>query len=1034
MSTVVRRQSSRRPRIRLVNFAVWAPVCILFVIGIIVSWRHNVEHKFERGVGVELNRRPEQNEVPANNSSGQSQGVSSNAAKNLGGDSPVRQSFKDPDGAIEQGRAFAQHHGGNTAFAAVQEWRSVRSAELKLQGCPACCTDGVQWGVQCLDVELCARSVSPGGKYAFAYAQVGRPGWPFLTNLPSMSVQAAALRESGASVVDIILLMPPADAAQMGPRQMGYLSQYGVKVLRVNWTIPPTLKWWPSHWWPGKPDGWCGPQDLVRLHVLGLDDYDGVAFYDQDIEFQGDVTSVLKCASTGRFLSASGGVGEPLNVGFFAVRPDRRLLRAAELFAEGISFDKNRGWGGAGFAPSRGYFVGAECGQGYFLTLMYHRTAQARRAFAAAGLEENGGVRAAQIDRCIWNYQTGYDCGASFKCGQIRAHHKPNGPSPTSSDCLKLAFSSLSSPLSNFPKPPEAIPKEWENLGCSTKYIEVGASCKCSQPFAHIKRVEISEGNTSIAKCDQEASNAAGDRFAVSIESPTTLVVKRTDAPSCWCDPELSVRCCIAASDARTGETRSAQVVGSKLVEKGKKHEEAIKESPRAAEKPDVTTQSALMRRTIGSWHMAPPPRSMGCPNCCHDGRRWGVKCYDSELDECAARAKPGGKFAFVYAQVGRPGWPFLTFVDKLAERAHELSERSGGVTDIVLMMLKKDIASLDHRHKALIQKYDVKVVEIPWSLPPALKWWPDNWWPGKSDGWCGPQDLVRMHVFGLDEYDAAAFYDQDIEHQADVSSMMLCASTGVFISTSGGVGEPLNVGFFALKPDRRLLRAAELFAEGANFSKTTGWAGSGFLPSGGYFVGAECGQGYVHSLVYQDNLQARKVFKQVGLPRPGTQSGMKAVQIDRCVWNYQGGSGCPARFDCNLVRVHHKPTSKPTGFDCGKLQFTPRGFPVASPMSKHDDVSRCSIRPVDVGPNCKCDGANNIKTVEVKGFIVVCQGWVKTDVGDEFTLAWKVDSESQTSLLTATRYDAESCWCAELQVQCCIENPPQTGKKDYAI
>ena len=91
--------------------------------------------------------------------------------------------------------------------------------------------------------------------------------------------------------------------------------------------------------------------------------------FDQDIEFQGDVSSVLRCAATGRMLSASGGVGEPLNVGFFAAKPDKRLVRAAEIFADGVEFNRQTGWATGGFAPSGGYFIGAECGQGYVHTL-----------------------------------------------------------------------------------------------------------------------------------------------------------------------------------------------------------------------------------------------------------------------------------------------------------------------------------------------------------------------------------------------------------------------------------------------------------------------------------------------------------------------------------------------------------------------------------------------------------------------------------------------------------------------------------------
>merc|ERR1712100_521653 len=119
--------------------------------------------------------------------------------------------------------------------------------------------------------------------------------------------------------------MTAEDMATLGCRQRTLVKQYGIRMVEIPWTLPPNC-WYPrDYWWPGKPDGWCGPQDLMRLHVLGLDDYDAVVFYDQDIEFQGSVAPILRCAAKGYFISASGGAGEPLNVGFFALRPDRQL-------------------------------------------------------------------------------------------------------------------------------------------------------------------------------------------------------------------------------------------------------------------------------------------------------------------------------------------------------------------------------------------------------------------------------------------------------------------------------------------------------------------------------------------------------------------------------------------------------------------------------------------------------------------------------------------------------------------------------------
>merc|ERR1711920_312877 len=108
--------------------------------------------------------------------------------------------------------------------------------------------------------------------------------------------------------------------------------------------------------------------------------------------------------------------------------------------------------------------------------------------------------------------------------------------------------------------------------------------------------------------------------------------------------------------------------------------------------------------------------------------------------------------------------------------------------------MLSKDAKRLSKRHRERLEKFQVRLVEVPWSLPPTLKWWPSNWWPGKFDGWCGPQDLVRLHTLGLEDYDAE------------------------------------NITF-----DK----------------KKRGWGDGGFGVAENYFTGAECGQGFFHTFFY---------------------------------------------------------------------------------------------------------------------------------------------------------------------------------------
>lgn len=933
---------------------------------------------------------------------------------------------------------------------ALRRWRQ-RYGEVNVgPGCTRCCHDGARWGEPCFDVDACAARATPGGRYAFVYAHVGRPGWPWLTFLHSIKTQALALEADTGGSCDVVVLMPQKDIDQLGTRQWDLLNRYQVRVVPVPWTLPPKLKWWPSHWWPGKADGWCGPQDLMRLHVLGMDEYDAVVFYDQDVEFQGDATAVLKCAKTGKFLSASGGVEEPMNVGFFALRPDKRLLLAAELFAENVTFSERTGWDNSGFKPAGGYFVGAECGQGYMNSLLYQKSSkQGRRAMRLAGLLDDqgrldGDLEFVVVDRCIWNYQTGHQCPKPFNCERIRVHHKPTGV-PNGNDCPKLAKASFKSPFqSAFDEPPALPPAKWEKLNCLSRFVTIGTNCKCNLPDSHYKTVTT---KGTVVACESSTKNPSGDSFAISF-SGSSVTATRTDARSCWCEG-FDVQCCVqpegaappappppaalpaavppaAAKPAPPAAAKAA--LPAAVLPAAAKAEAAGRQPAKAA--PAWAHQPAEIQAQINEWYVE-KPRPKTCDKCCHNGERWGVPCFDDKLEDCAAKAKLGGRYALVYGQVEAPNWPWLTFLPSLKQQAKLLEKRSQGKVDIVVIMLAKDIAKLSQRHKEYLTTHDVQVREVPWSLPPDLRWWPDNWWPGKSDGWCGPQDLVRMQVFGLDDYDAAAFYDQDIEFHGDISPVLLCASTGVFLSTSGGVGEPLNVGFFALRPDKKLVHAAEIMAIGIKFNKQTGWGKAGFAPSSGYFVGAECGQGYVNTLIYQAKAEvAVAALTAAGAVIPS------AVQLDRCIWNYQTGAGCPGRFDCSLIQVHHKPTGKPLGYDCPKLALrtTPAALLEGLPQAASREDSpyfqlRCEMQTVMLGKSCRCSEgvAASQKTVSVPGFAIACQPMVKNNAGDEFSIKLAQDEgDTKATKVTVTRWDADSCWCEDVQAKCCIVPPAE--------
>ena len=326
---------------------------------------------------------------------------------------------------VERGPAAAV---AVTATGFTYNGHFLHNLSSKRPGCRGCCNSGAEV-VGCFDVERCALEGPSNGKFALVLSHWGVPSEGMLQSITSMKAAAMA-----ANSADILLIILQKDADRTPHKIQKLLSKWEIKVHVVDWDVPPDSMFYPKH-------DWCGHQDLIRLHVLGLDAYDAVAYYDADCEFQGDVTPILRCAATGKLLTTNGGVGESLNVGFIAVRPDKRLLEAARIFARKNNFSVQHGWGNSGWKPCGGYFVGGECGQGFLYSLFYSKSPAAQQALKGAGVWQNGIVEAAQVDRCIWNYQTSYQCRTDFNCERVRVHHKPTKERGTDkNECEKLRY------------------------------------------------------------------------------------------------------------------------------------------------------------------------------------------------------------------------------------------------------------------------------------------------------------------------------------------------------------------------------------------------------------------------------------------------------------------------------------------------------------------------------------------------------------------------------------------------------------------
>merc|ERR1712151_575258 len=126
----------------------------------------------------------------------------------------------------------------------------------------------------------------------------------------------------------------------------------------------------------------------------------------------------------------------------------------------------------------------------------------------------------------------------------------------------------------------------------------------------------------------------------------------------------------------------------------------------------------------------------------------------------------------------------------------------------------------------------------------------------------------------------------------------------GGYVLTTIGPMSPINIGMVVVRPSAALLQAVVSFAQSVNFTNEAGWGGAMFKPYGSKYIGAECGQGFLHTLFFKRTEATRQAFESAGLPN---WEGVRAAMVDVCIWNYQNHAYCPKNFNCSMVRVHHK-------------------------------------------------------------------------------------------------------------------------------
>eukprot|EP00419_Tripos_fusus_P007956 CAMPEP_0172680470 /NCGR_PEP_ID=MMETSP1074-20121228/16784_1 /TAXON_ID=2916 /ORGANISM="Ceratium fusus, Strain PA161109" /LENGTH=622 /DNA_ID=CAMNT_0013498801 /DNA_START=46 /DNA_END=1914 /DNA_ORIENTATION=- len=228
------------------------------------------------------------------------------------------------------------------------------------------------------DVDTCAAQGPEHGRFALAVSYAGVFPEDLLPHVLKMRAYGGW--------ADVIILTTAQDAKRLSKEQQTALSINKVQLMLTDQIMPPELT------------DQCDLQDLVGLHVLALEGYDGVALYSHDAEPRGDIRPILKCAAAGHLITANPGIDErSTGIDFVAARPDPRLFSVALGIASRLANGKN-------------------CG----MDLLESLVGTSSNPAVQLALAEAGSTQAVGIDPCIWNYRAGVFCGEHFDISRVR--------------------------------------------------------------------------------------------------------------------------------------------------------------------------------------------------------------------------------------------------------------------------------------------------------------------------------------------------------------------------------------------------------------------------------------------------------------------------------------------------------------------------------------------------------------------------------------------------------------------------------------
>mmetsp|Transcript_20192 Transcript_20192/g.63777 ORF Transcript_20192/g.63777 Transcript_20192/m.63777 type:complete len:363 (-) Transcript_20192:255-1343(-) len=290
-------------------------------------------------------------------------------------------------------------------------------------------------------------------------------------------------------------------------------------------------------------------------------------------------------------------------------------------------------------------------------------------------------------------------------------------------------------------------------------------------------------------------------------------------------------------------------------------------------------------------------------------GRGVEAACMDVEQCARAAVAPAGGhKFAFVHSYDFHKPFNLAHYIKAMSLWAQLARDDH---MDYVLLAPSARLrgAGIPQDLRANLTKLGVRIVEVPWIIPPRLS----PCIPVESGGCCGAREFMKLHAWGMEEYHGVLFLDLDVVPApgATLLPLLQCASTGRFLTTRGNHSS-VNAAFMAFRPSRAVLGEMMDELSRAEVSHVCGWnnLGWGAVHADRVKYDARM-QGFLYYFFYQRPTE--KV----------SATGVEPRAVNFCEWNMKDLLDICYKELCSgttHTRTYHH-AKQPTPEECAAME-----------------------------------------------------------------------------------------------------------------